>query len=65
MKTWLPFVERVYTQLAIVIPTVASDLFPDEMGLFERLILIGKLHLGNNKSFIVSEKLVNLEGVFS
>ena len=57
--------EEIYPWQLMTEGNEKVSFYGKEMGLFERLVLIGKLYLGNNKSFIVSEKFIDLEGVFS
>ena len=54
---------RVTAQLAVVVTTVASHLFSDEMGDFWRILLIFKLHFSHHQALVVTMKLVDFEGV--
>ena len=50
--------------MGIVIPTVASDLFSDEIGLLEHIVLAAQFYLGHYKTLIVAMEFVHLPGVF-
>lgn len=50
--------------MGIVIPTVASDLFSDKIGLLEHIVLAAQFYLGHHKALIVTMEFVHLPGVF-
>ena len=61
----LPFIKRTETKLTVVITAVARHLFPDEMGLFEWFILVGKLYFRYYQAFVGTMKFVDLKGMIS
>ena len=42
---------------------ISSDFGTDEIGLFVRFILAPKFHFGHHQTFVVTIKLINLEGM--
>ena len=63
MVSVIPQFKRMLAELAVVVTTVASHLFSDEMGDFWRILLIFKLHFSHHQALVVTMKLVDFEGV--
>ena len=59
----LPQLKGVQPQVGVVVATVARDLIPDEIRLFEGFIRRGKLYLGHDQTLVIAIELIDLEGM--
>lgn len=58
-----PNLERILPQMTVIVPTVTSHFFTDEIGLFERFIGRFQLYFGHHQSFVVTVELIDFKGM--